>query len=243
MSTMFTAVVTGAGSGIGRAMASALSDRGHRVCLADVDRDAIESLATELPDAAAVVTDVADPDAMESLAAVTGAPGLLCLNAGVVSTDDMGAPWDASPEEWQRVMSVNVGGVVNGLRSYVPAMRAESTRSHVLITASLAGAATWPGGGPYAASKHAVLAIAEQAALSLADSSVSVTVLCPALVRTAMSPQGEDPLEIASEALAAVDAGRFAVVAAQWHAAVLGRADILVSGARPVLPTPTPSAP
>ena len=93
-------------------------------------------------------------------AVVTGAASgigpvdLLCLNAGVLSTS-MGAPWEASPAEWDRVLGVNLHGVVNGLRAFVPLLLERDQPSHILITASLAGALTWSGGGPYAASKHA----------------------------------------------------------------------------------------
>jgi len=111
--------------------------------------------------------------------------------------------------------------------------------SQIIITASLAGAATWPGGGPYAASKHAVLAVAEQAALELADSSIHVTVLCPALVKTAMSNSGEDPHDVALEALHAVDEKRFAVVPPEWRDALEERAVNLAAGRRPVLPSPS----
>ena len=101
-----------------------------------------------------------------------------------------------------------------------------------------------PGGGAYAASKHAVVAIAEQAALSLVDTPVSVTLLCPALVRSGMSPVGEDPALVAQAALAACREGRFAVIPDEWHPAVLARATRLTDGTPPVLPQPSaPNAP
>jgi 1-deoxy-11beta-hydroxypentalenate dehydrogenase len=110
---------------------------------------------------------------------------------------------------------------------------------HLLITASLAGLATFAGGGAYGASKHAVVAVAEQAALALAGSQVGVTVLCPALVRTAMSPVGVDPADLADEALAAVEQGRFVVMPQEWRRSVLDRAEHLTSGRAPTPPTPS----
>jgi NAD(P)-dependent dehydrogenase (short-subunit alcohol dehydrogenase family) len=136
------------------------------------------------------------------------------------------------------VLAVNVGGVVNGLRAFVPQLLAAGQPGHMLITASLAGLATFPGGGAYGASKHAVVAIAEQAALALADTQVGVTVLCPALVRTGMSPVGDEPADVAEEALTAVHEGRFAVVPTAWRQAILQRAEHLTSGLPPTSPTP-----
>jgi short-subunit dehydrogenase len=109
-------------------------------------------------------------------------------------------------------------------------------RGQILITGSLAGLVTFPGGGAYAATKHAVVALAESASLALQGTSVTVTLACPALVRTAMSEVGADPDDVAAEALAAADDGRFLAVPAEWTAAVVGRAERLVSGAAPGVP-------
>ena len=159
------AVVTGAASGIGRALATRLHGSGVRLVLADIDHDRLADVATELG-ATAVPTDVADPDAMAALAAAAPATQLVCLNAGIVGSD-LGPPWEVDAQDWDRVFAVNVGGVVNGLRAFVPRLLASGHPAHVLITASLAGLAAFPGGGAYGASKHAVVALAEQAALAL----------------------------------------------------------------------------
>lgn len=229
-----TAVVTGAAGGIGRALATRLSSHTSRLVLADIDAAALAETATELG-ASAVPTDVSDPRAVEALATAATDAELVCLNAGIVGTD-MGPPWEVSPEEWDAVFAVNVAGVVNGLRAFVPRLLASGRPAHILITASLAGLAVFPGGGAYGASKHAVVAVAEQAALALADTPVDVTVLCPALVRTAMSPVGSDPADVADEALAALENGRFVVVPGEWRAAVVQRAQRLANGQSPVLP-------
>jgi NADP-dependent 3-hydroxy acid dehydrogenase YdfG len=233
-----TAVVTGAASGIGRALARHIHQRGAQLIVADRDAEALHATAHEL-DARAVTMDVAAADDNERLASTAGAPRLLCLNAGVVSTAP-GPVWEAPPDEWRRVVDINLGGVVNGLRAFIPRMLATSHDHNVLTTASLAGLATWPGGGPYAASKHAVITVAEQAALALVDHPVTITVLCSALVRTGMSDTGDDPDDVAVTALDAVDQGRFTVLPAEWTEAVRRRASRLADGLPPQQPTPRP---
>jgi NAD(P)-dependent dehydrogenase (short-subunit alcohol dehydrogenase family) len=183
--------------------------------------------------------DVADAAGVEALAASIGPVDLLCLNAGVTG-DAVGPVWASPPELWSRVLDTNLGGVVNGLRAFVPRMLATGREHRILVTASLAGLATWEGGGPYAASKHAVVTVAEQAALALADTPVTVTVLCPALVRSGMSDVGADPSAVAAEALAATEQGRFAVVPPEWAPAVVDRAQRLVAGRQPSPPQPSP---
>jgi len=230
------AVVTGAASGIGRALAHALHDRGARIVLADRDRDALEVVAGELH-APAVCMDVTRADDYERLAQAAGPVDLVCLNAGI-SIAHGGPVWETPAAQWQRVMDVNLGGLVHGLRTFVPRLLATERRGHVLVTASLAGLLTWPGGGAYAASKHAAVAVAEQAALALAGTAVSVTVLCPALVRTRMSEIGDDPADVAAAALGAVDQGRFLVLPSEWMTAVQERGHRLAAGEAPGLPIP-----
>jgi NADP-dependent 3-hydroxy acid dehydrogenase YdfG len=231
------AVVTGAASGIGAALARALAARGSELVLADRSEALLREVAAQLG-ARARVTDVADAGDMERLAETAGAADLVCLNAGVTSLQ--AAPvWETPLDEWHRLLDVNLGGVFHGLRAFVPRMLADGRPHRLLITASLAGLATWPGGGAYAASKHAVVTLAEQAALSLQGTPVSVTVLCPALVRSGMSPVGREPDEVAVEALAAVDAGEFLVVPEEWRDAVRRRGERLAVGAQPELPVPT----
>jgi NAD(P)-dependent dehydrogenase (short-subunit alcohol dehydrogenase family) len=231
-----SALVTGAGSGIGRALVRQLVATGATVTAVDVDQDALRSVEDELGVVTACV-DVADRRAHEALAERIGAPDLVCLNAGVVSPHT-GPVWSTPDDEWDRVLSVNLGGLRNGLAAFVPRLLATGRRHRLLITASLAGVTTWPIGGAYAASKHAAVAVAEQAALSLVDTSISVTVLCPALVRSGMSPIGADPDEVAVAALDACRQGRLAVIPEEWHAAVQERAARLTAGTPPVMPAP-----
>lgn len=231
---MATAVVTGAASGIGLALASQLSREGYAVHLADVNPCA--DIARDLGGVASVV-DVSDPAQMESLAADASRAEVVCLNAGIVGAT-LGAPWEVSAEEWQQVLGVNLAGVVNGLRAFVPRLLAAGGTRRILVTASLAGVVTFPGGGAYAATKHAVATVAEQAAMSLRDTPVTVTLLCPALVRTAMSETGDDPADVAAAGLAAARAGRFLVVPPMWTTAVVRRSETLVGGAVPEMPAP-----
>ena len=155
-----------------------------------------------------------------------------------ISGQALGAPWETPPEEWARVLGVNLNGVVEGLRTFLPQMLATGAPAHVLITCSLAGLLTFPGGGAYPATKHAVLAVAEQTALALEDTNVSVTVVCPSLVRTGMSPTGADPREVATQAVNALTQGRFLVVDDDWAPAITRRTQELLSGATPTIPTP-----
>ena len=232
-----TAVVTGAASGIGRALATRIGPDASRLVLADIDAAALAATADELG-ATAVVTDVTDPGAVEALADAAPDAELVCLNAGVAGRA-MGPPWEVSPAEWDAVFAVNVGGLVNGLRAFVPRLLASGRPARILITASLAGLPVFAGGGAYGASKHAAVAVAEQAALALAGTNVGVTVLCPALVRTAMSPTGVDPADVAADALVAVRDGRFVVgVPDEWSTAIVQRAERLVSGLPQVPPAP-----
>ena len=231
---MTIAVVTGAASGIGRALARQLAREGHLVYLADLA--ATQSLASELDGIAATV-DVADADDMQRLAASAAGARIVCLNAGIVGPT-AGPPWEADPSEWQHLLGVNLGGVVNGLRAFVPRLLADAEPANVIITASLAGLLSFPGGGAYAATKHAVVAVAEQAALTLARTNVMVTVICPALVRTGMSEIGAEPAVVAAEALAAARSGRFLVVPREWSAAIMDRAETVLSGSVPRAPEP-----
>jgi NADP-dependent 3-hydroxy acid dehydrogenase YdfG len=228
------AVVTGAASGIGRALASRLAADGTRVVLADRDRDGLERVATELR-GTAIATDVADPVAMRALAQAAPDADLVCLNAGIVGA--LGAVWEVNTEEWDAVFAVNVGGVLGGLRAFVPNLLASGRPAHILITASLAGLLAFPGSGAYGPSKHTVIAIAEQAVFDLAGTNVGLSVLCPALVRTGMSDAGQDPLEVADLALQAIAAGTFLITPGEWRQAIVRRVERLVAGDRPTAPS------
>jgi NAD(P)-dependent dehydrogenase (short-subunit alcohol dehydrogenase family) len=234
MAGTLTAVITGAASGIGWALAEALHAQGARLVLSDIDADGVSVVAERLG-GVAVPADVGDPAAMSALAARAQHARLICLNAGVVGTS-VGPPWEVPPAEWDRVFATNVGGVVNGLRAFVPALLASGEPAHVLVTASLAGLAVFPGGGAYGPSKHAVTAIAQHAAMALAGTPIKVHMICPALVATGMSPQGIQPNLVAEQALRAVDDGVFAIVPNEWQNAVVAQVEQVARGAQPTPP-------
>jgi NAD(P)-dependent dehydrogenase (short-subunit alcohol dehydrogenase family) len=185
------AVVTGAASGIGLALAGRFAEAGLSVVMADVEETALASAVQQIEDLGAktlaVPTDVSDEASVQALAAAAvdrfGAVHVLCNNAGVVSDAD---PWFGPISVWQWVLGVNLWGVIHGIRAFLPVLAAQS-ESHIVNTASVAG--LMPGAGPsYDASKHAVVAISEDlyTMMKLAELPVGVSVLCPGWVRTAI---------------------------------------------------------
>ncbi len=183
------AVVTGGASGIGFGLAERFARVGMKVVLADVERGALESAAAKLrergAEALGVETDVSDPEALERLARTTierfGKANVLCNNAGVQRS----APtWMLSANEWKWLIDVNLLGVVNGLRAFIPRMLAQGDACHVVNTASFGGLIAAPYMSAYCATKFAVVAISESLSAELAGTSIGVSVLCPAFVQT-----------------------------------------------------------
>ena len=180
------AVITGGASGLGLALAETLAKRGLFLCLLDVEADALAAAAEALRNAGAVVltevVDVSDAGefarAAEVVSARFGAPDLLVNNAGVGGL--LGPIWSAPAEDWAWVLGVNLMGVANGVRAFVPDMLRRGS-GHVLNLASLAGLTSPPFLAPYATSKHAVVALSESLAAELAaiGSGVRVSVACP----------------------------------------------------------------
>ncbi len=186
-----TAVVTGAASGMGRAMALRFARAGMNVVLADLNQPGLDAVAAEVESlgAGALVkrTDVADADANLALLDATidrfGQANLVCLNAGV--TGSVGRSWTLSEADWRWSLGILLDGVIFGIKAFVGHLVAHDD-GHVVITASIAGHIASPYSGPYAAAKHAVVALSETLALELrGDSSgVGVTCLCPGFVNT-----------------------------------------------------------
>lgn len=183
------AVVTGAANGIGAALAAALVERGLRVAVADIDIDSLSRTAADLGDQAiAVPTDVAEIEQVRALADRTlaefGRVDLVINNAG---TGSGGPSWEIDSAEWNRVWSVNVGGVVNGTHVFAPHLIAAGN-GHIVNTASLAGLTVGLFNAPYSASKAAIISMSEslREELNLIAPNIGVTVVCPGPVDTQM---------------------------------------------------------
>ena len=186
------AVVTGAASGIGRALAERFAAEGSAVVVADLDASEAEVVAAGIRaaggEAEAVAVDVSDAAAVDRLAATTlerfGRVDVLCNNAGV-STFNLFR--DQTLDDWRWVVGVNFWGVVHGLQTFVPIMREQGTPGHIVNTASIAGLVSGVAFiGPYCATKVAVVSISETLAQELAieESPIGVSVLCPSSVDT-----------------------------------------------------------
>jgi len=186
------AVVTGAASGIGRALAEEFAASGSAVVVADLDVAEAELVAagirTSGGEALAVAVDVADAAAVDALAATTlerfGRVDVLCNNAGVSTFNLLR---DQTLEDWKWVVGVNFWGVVHGVQTFLPIMRDQGTAAHIVNTASIAGLVSGVAFiGPYSATKVAVVSISETLAQELAidESLIGVSVLCPSSVDT-----------------------------------------------------------
>ena len=188
------AVITGAASGIGLALAQACAREGMKLVLADIETDPLlrvqAQLRAEGVAAVAQTADVMDEAQVIALADTAyrefGAVHLLCNNAGVAAPALRAPSWETSAAEWQWVLGVNLSGVAHGVRAFVPRMLAGGEEGHVVNTASVAGLISGP--GPYFASKHGVVCLSEALykELRAAGARLSASVLCPGLVRTAI---------------------------------------------------------
>jgi NAD(P)-dependent dehydrogenase (short-subunit alcohol dehydrogenase family) len=186
------AVVTGAASGIGRALADRFAAEGMRIVLADVEDDALQAAEGEMSEAGATVlavrTDVARPEQVDALAKKAverfGAVHIVCNNAGVGGG---GLAWEQSLDDWQWVVGVNLWGVIHGVRAFVPRMLKQGEEGHIVNTASMAGLLAGPYMGAYNVTKFGVVALSETLHHELAMASggkIGVSVLCPGFVNT-----------------------------------------------------------
>ena len=185
------AVITGGASGIGRAIAERCVRAGVKVVLADIEDGSLSKAGEELNELGGAVlcvrTDVSKRAHVESLASrafnAFGQVHLLFNNAGVAAG---GAPWEATWNDWEWVIGVNLWGVIHGVKVFTPLMLAQNTDCHIVNTSSTAGLVVGGGSATYAATKHAVVALSEclYLALQQQNSPVRVSVLCPGLTRT-----------------------------------------------------------
>ena len=195
-----TAFVTGGASGIGLALGRAFAQAGMKVMLADVEATALQAAVKSLQEFATDVRgtrcDVADPASVDHAAKMSfeafGNVHVVCNNAGVAAG---GGIDNISVDNWRWVIDVNLMGVLHGIRSFVPHIRAHGEGGHIVNTASMAGMITGLGFSPYHASKFAVVAMSEGLALRLRPLGIGVSVLCPSFVRTRIGESGRNRLE------------------------------------------------
>ena len=230
------AVVTGAASGLGRAMALAFADEGMHLALADVDDAGLQETRTRLDgkDVKSIVMrlDVSKASEVEAFARKCfqelGAVHVVCNNAGVALS---GPVWETSEAEWQWILGVNLLGVVNGVRAFAPRLIAQD-EGHIVNTASVAGLISPPGMGAYCVSKHAVVTLSEALHHDLRErgSRVGVSLLCPAYVPTGIAdsernqPPGVSVSSKSNERVAKEAALRKAVAAGKLSADDVARA-------------------
>ena len=186
-----TAVVTGAASGIGFALAERFGREGMRVVLADIEEAAldaaVERIAATGAEAIGVVTDVSKAADVAALAERArnefGGIHVACNNAGVFAG---GLLWEESLADYQWLMDVNIWGVIHGIRTFIPIMLEQDTECHLVNTASMAALCAMPFAGIYHMTKHAVLSLSESLFHELESTSdkVKVSVLCPELIKT-----------------------------------------------------------
>ncbi len=188
------AVITGGASGIGFGLASALAERGAAaIALADIEPAALDEAVAEMRGRSAaevigIPCDVTDQDSMDALAERAGASvgpiDVVCLNAGVFAG---GHAWETTQDDWDWVMGVNLRGVTNGIRAFVPALIDAGAPAQVIVTASIAGIVAAPTSAVYCTSKFAAVGLTESLHHDLAlvgAGHVAVSVLCPGMVRT-----------------------------------------------------------
>ena len=182
------AVITGAGSGIGRSLAYAFAERGMKVVIADVNNDTLKSVSDELQllgsDVLNMVIDVSDRAQVAELADAAfdrfGKVNVLCNNAGTGARGPLHA---LELEDWDWGLGVNLFGVIYGIKWFLPRMREFGEPGHIVNTASMAGL-VFGGGQPYGAAKAAVIKISESLLSECSNTNIGVSVLCPGTVNT-----------------------------------------------------------
>ncbi len=244
-----TAVITGAASGIGRAMSLALADRGAKLVMADVKAEPLEAARQEAEvrgaEAIGVQTDVTKQASVEALADAAwerfGAVHIVHNNAGVLIRAPM---LDADEKDWEWILAVNLWGVIHGIRAFVQRMLAAGAEGHIVNTASEAGHFAGDLYGVYNTSKFAVVGLTESLARELRNTPLGVSMLCPGQVETgiftntsrpdAFRRHGDDvpverrdtdnamePADVAAKVVAAIETGELYVFSHEDEARAL----------------------
>jgi len=258
------AVVTGAASGIGLALAERFVVEGMKVVAADIDAErlaeVVESMTTGGAEVATFVCDTSVESDVNDLAAFAldrfGAAHVVCNNAGIAG---LGDAWTGSMDVWEKVIGINLYGVIYGVRAFLPIMKRQG-EGHIVNTASMAGLVAMPGGGPYNVSKHGVVALSEGLYLEqkATNSPIEVSVLCPGWVKTRImertDPQatamartmsdfardavesGMPPAEVADQVVDAIHHNRFWILTHdEMRAAPVARMKRAAEGTNPTL--------
>ena len=202
------AVVTGGASGIGKGIATQFVAEGMWVIIADIERDALDKTAGEIG-AVGVPVDVSDAASVRALARAArelyGTVHVVCNNAGI---GPMAAIKDLTMDDWHWMLGVNLYGVIHGVHTFLPMLRANPDGGWIVNTASMAGLAAPTRIGAYAVAKYGVVALSEVLAAELAaeGSRVGVSVLCPGTVRTNIGTSSRNrPADLPDRALEDVD--------------------------------------
>ena len=187
-----TAVVTGAASGIGKALAEKFAQEKMQVVLADIEEEALEKTVDNLRQyqhrVIGIKTDVLIEESIDELFTKAkeeyGNIHILCNNAGIGANSGNKAIWEIDKHDWDWVMGVNYQGVLHGIQTFLPHMLEHGEEGHVVTTVSMAG--LLPGAGTYGVSKHAVMALTEALSRDLItrNAKINASVLCPGFVDT-----------------------------------------------------------
>ncbi|MET0662820.1 MAG: SDR family NAD(P)-dependent oxidoreductase [Ilumatobacteraceae bacterium] len=224
-----TAIVTGAASGIGLAVAEAFVAEGMRIVMTDIDAGSLEGHAARLRDSGAevysIVVDVRDPDAVDAAAQAAvdqfGGLHVAVNNAGIVNR---GYSWELSLDDWHRVLDVNLWGVIHGVRAFVPRILATGEEGHVVNVASMAAVQAVDRLGPYTVAKHGVLGLSDVLRLEMGSmgAPVGVSVVMPGMIRTGLNPIGTvEASTVAANIVDAIRNSRSYVFTDDHHAAAV----------------------